>query len=209
MGYEQAPSTKLLAVRCCYCGRPLRDADSVECGMGPVCRSRVGDVPDVEPNWLLAQHYAPGVNQVAGMAVRYETFRNAVSKTDTHAAVNWLIHLASVVFSHGDENCGVKYPDVVMAVHHLGYTAVARVLAERCYRVRLVLTDSDYIVSVPRNDVFYQQVWNRHVGRWDREQQAYRVPTKNRKVLWALLKQCFAGEIGFGPQGSFDIKGTT
>lgn len=42
MSYENAKSTKLLAVKCCACRRPLRDALSVELGIGPVCRERYG-----------------------------------------------------------------------------------------------------------------------------------------------------------------------
>ncbi len=38
--YTNAPATALVATRCALCGRPLLDAPSVECGMGPVCRER-------------------------------------------------------------------------------------------------------------------------------------------------------------------------
>lgn len=49
MSYEQAPATKLLAAHCLFCNRPLLDAASVEAGIGPVCREKVGyndPVPD-------------------------------------------------------------------------------------------------------------------------------------------------------------------
>jgi len=49
MSYEQAPATKLLATHCIFCHRPLLDAASVEAGIGPVCREKVGyndPVPD-------------------------------------------------------------------------------------------------------------------------------------------------------------------
>jgi hypothetical protein len=42
MSYEQAPATKMLATHCIFCNRPLVDAASVEAGIGPVCRERVG-----------------------------------------------------------------------------------------------------------------------------------------------------------------------
>lgn len=46
MSYENAPSTRLLATHCCVCRRPLRDAVSVELGIGPICRRKhVFDVP--------------------------------------------------------------------------------------------------------------------------------------------------------------------
>ncbi len=42
MGYENAPATRLVATHCCICSRDLVDAKSVEMGIGPVCRGRVG-----------------------------------------------------------------------------------------------------------------------------------------------------------------------
>ena len=40
MSYEDAAATKMLAVKCCVCSKPLLDANSVEAGMGPTCRER-------------------------------------------------------------------------------------------------------------------------------------------------------------------------
>lgn len=205
MSYEHAASTKLLATHCAYCGRPLRDADSVEMGMGPICRSRVGVNPDVASDWLNAQRFFPTAAQVANLPVQFSTLQKALDKLDPHAATNWLIHLASVIFSHGDK-AGVKYDVVVLAVHHLGYVTVAKVLAERHFKIRLATDNGDYIVNVPRNDNFYQQVFQRRIGRWDRDRKAYRVPKTNRKNLWALLIECFDGECGFGPQGAFQVE---
>jgi len=42
--YEDAPATKLVATHCCCCGRALLDAQSVEIGIGPVCREKFGFV---------------------------------------------------------------------------------------------------------------------------------------------------------------------
>lgn len=41
-GYENAPATRMLAVYCAACSRPLLDAKSVEIGLGPECRKRHG-----------------------------------------------------------------------------------------------------------------------------------------------------------------------
>lgn len=49
-GYENAPSTKLLATFCAACGRPLLDAVSVETGMGPHCRKAHGTQHDLTEN---------------------------------------------------------------------------------------------------------------------------------------------------------------
>lgn len=40
MGYEDAPATVMLATFCACCSRPLVDATSVECGIGPECRKK-------------------------------------------------------------------------------------------------------------------------------------------------------------------------
>ena len=38
MSYENAPQTHMLATHCIICGKELCDAESVEAGIGPVCR---------------------------------------------------------------------------------------------------------------------------------------------------------------------------
>lgn len=42
MTYENLASTKILATNCAVCGRALRDAVSVEMGIGPDCREKYG-----------------------------------------------------------------------------------------------------------------------------------------------------------------------
>lgn len=60
MSYVDAPSTKLLATHCVICCRPLREAKSVEWGMGPKCReglepeSDISEAVRVEANRIIA-----------------------------------------------------------------------------------------------------------------------------------------------------------
>lgn len=49
MSYEQAPATRILATHCAACRRPLLDAKSVEIGIGPDCRKRLGFDLEVAP----------------------------------------------------------------------------------------------------------------------------------------------------------------
>src|SRR5678815_1221799 len=49
MSYENAPSTQMLATHCAVCARPLRDAKSVEIGMGPDCRRKHGFDVEIAP----------------------------------------------------------------------------------------------------------------------------------------------------------------
>lgn len=47
--YESLASTRMLATHCAVCHRDLRDAVSVETGMGPECREKYGCHLDVAP----------------------------------------------------------------------------------------------------------------------------------------------------------------
>lgn len=73
MSYENAPSTRLLATHCCACGRALRDAASVEAGMGPDCREKYGygievdEAARAEANRLVHWIAAAGERDVAGL----------------------------------------------------------------------------------------------------------------------------------------------
>lgn len=49
MSYESAPSTIMLATHCAVCARPLRDAKSVEMGIGPDCRKKHGFDVEIDP----------------------------------------------------------------------------------------------------------------------------------------------------------------
>lgn len=49
-GYEDAPSTKMLATNCAFCGKELRDAPSIERGYGPICANKYGMPHGMDPN---------------------------------------------------------------------------------------------------------------------------------------------------------------
>jgi len=46
--YTAAPATKILATHCACCRRPLLDAKSVECGVGPICRKKYLDLDGLD-----------------------------------------------------------------------------------------------------------------------------------------------------------------
>ena len=68
MSYVNARSTQLLATHCLLCGRPLRDAKSVEIGIGPICRDRAGfdqpidDDARIQANKLIHEAALPGIS---------------------------------------------------------------------------------------------------------------------------------------------------
>jgi len=50
MSHLAVPAASLVATHCALCGRALVDAESVECGVGPVCRGKYGYADGPEGN---------------------------------------------------------------------------------------------------------------------------------------------------------------
>ena len=82
MSYKSAPTTRLLATHCCACGRPLRDAKSVETGIGPVCRRKHGFGPIYE---RLTARQRKNVNKLihaAGVACENDDIKKVLLLAD-------------------------------------------------------------------------------------------------------------------------------
>ena len=113
--YESAPSTILLATHCACCNRPLRDAVSVEAGMGPDCRDKHGynEEPACAPDWATAMRELDGFVAIAD-----------VNPTLTpRKACNVLVHQAAC------QPRTMRAP-YVAAIAALGFTTLAKALAE-------------------------------------------------------------------------------
>lgn len=112
MGYEAARSTILLATHCLLCGRPLRDAKSVEIGIGPVCRNKagydadIGEIARKAANKLIYEAALPGISaeqrldcadqiEALGLQGVAEKIRKRFLKYDV------VITVAEVVFGKG------------------------------------------------------------------------------------------------------------
>lgn len=54
MGYEDSKACKLLATHCACCSKPLVDAESVNTGMGPICRNKHGYADGPQENRVRA-----------------------------------------------------------------------------------------------------------------------------------------------------------
>ncbi len=110
MSYENAPSTQMLATRCAICGRQLRDAKSIERGIGPECFEKYGGAEaNIDPDWISASR---ALNEPLNVSAGHLS------------AANMLIHRISV-------NQG---SDVAMrcaaALWHLGYRKVVMAIGK-------------------------------------------------------------------------------
>lgn len=190
MSYEDAPSTILLASRCAVCSRSLRDAVSVELGIGPVCRERHGydygactEEERQQANKLVhdcAVHVDDDEFRLiacaelrllgfAKLATRIE-FRGKDEAKRRKAAKNTV-----VIKEH-------KLPGI-----HGGWV-------------------KGLLVSAPYNENA-NYAWRRIGGRkWMREHRANFIPSRCKQSLWHLLKTYYAGCAGTGPRGDFQIQ---
>ena len=114
MTYEDAPATKMLRVGCACCGRALLDAESVESGMGPVCREKnLVFTPDRDPDWTTPQPPELSPKALAAWAAG-----------DARVTVNAIVRMISV--DRQAPHVGLY----VECVEALGYTRLGRVLRD-------------------------------------------------------------------------------
>jgi hypothetical protein len=123
MSYVNAPATRMLASQCACCAKALVDADSVQAGIGPVCRDLHG--------------YGEAQGAADWTSVRARLLGSDVTESeiaswngDAHKAANVLIHRVAV------EQKGANVERYVGAIEALGYTKVAERIHRRLHPPR-------------------------------------------------------------------------
>lgn len=191
--YEAAPATELVATHCAACGRPLLDAVSVECGMGPVCRERAGlSSEGTGADWPRV------VALLAGSGVDLST-------ADARKAANRIVaRIAAAQQSEG-------VPALLGALEALGFAAVAEAirthLKMRVPTVSVAVEGDRFTVTVADLD---RETFGAVVaalrgvpGRWfDGDRKVNVVPSRARVQLWRALNAALpAGAHVVGPKG--------
>ena len=177
-GYESAPSTILLATHCAACGRALRDAVSVERGVGPDCAEKYGYGEAQGPaNWSRAA----GLLAAAGHALPVGW------ETDAQAACNALVHAAALA--------GKESPlALAAAIAELGFARLGAKLAARLKEdaAITVTREGDLLaVASPYNPAFVAAVGSVRGQWWDKARKVRMVPAAQRVSLWGALKAAF------------------
>lgn len=189
--YENAASTKLLATHCALCGRSLRDALSVERGIGPDCAEKHGymDLPLGNPDWAVVMTVLDGLIPVSAV-------HPALSPRD---ACNAIVHHAACAprASRG------AFVDAIKA---LGFQQLAVALADAAGEVvRLTALDGGrYAVEAPYNPGFTQAIKAARIGaRWNPAAKVWEVPgdAQAKVALYRVLRAQYAGLLMVGPKG--------
>lgn len=191
--YEDAPAAELVATHCAACGRPLLDAVSVECGMGPVCRAKAGlDGAGAGADWPRV------VALLAGSGIDLST-------PDARRVANRIVN--RIAAAQQSESV----PALLGALDALGFAGVAKAIREhikvRVPTVSVALEGDRFTVTVADLD---RETFGAVVaalrsvpGRWfDGDRKVNVVPSRARVQLWRALNTALpAGAHIAGPKG--------
>lgn len=200
MPYENAPATKMIAVECACCGRPLLDAVSVETGMGPHCRKKHGfSKPDFEVDTV-------AVITTLAATLPAELYAAIVPSADEadlpRRAANRLVHRIACLGS-GAPSAFETFASMVNALSELGFVKLASRIKARWASIRIEEANGELVLTSPFNETFVPEARAIPGRRWAKPVNIF--PASSKPQLWAALRKCFAGRIASGPKGLFVI----
>lgn len=184
-GYENARSTQLLATSCLCCGRALRDAVSVECGVGPVCRENNGyDMSSPhrdEANALIHEAAYATNDRVIDIVGELEALGfTGVAAKITKRFLKPAVEICEKEVTFGKGKYSVDITAVVVS------TAWSPEFTEEL-KSQIDWRDR----ALVRNEA----------GKFE----GWAVKPEAKRALWSVIKDHFGGEMGVGPKGSFTI----
>lgn len=198
--YEDAPSTKMIATDCACCGRPLRDAKSVETGMGPHCRAKHGYDEALEVDFLAV------ASALASTLTEEHYVAMVKGVGDARQAANKIVHHIACM------GLGMHVAPFVAALRELGFVKLSDIMSKRLAEISIARTDSTVEVEAPFSEEFNHLVrqipsrrWVKNEGRkGGRNVFSSTVPGVDARVFGALRK-AFPGKAALGPKGLFKL----
>ncbi len=178
--YENAPATKMLATHCACCSRPLVDAQSVETGVGPMCRQK---------------HLVP--DKVTGLArVEGNRLIHRIAKLQTGKEVTAAVARLKVLgFEHVVERINQRILRKRRPVVKIHYQS-GRLFMKASVPHGLWNAWLGAMRSIPEM-------------RYESASAGNSFPMSKKRSVYGLLCQYFPGQLGTGPKGDFIIGQTT
>lgn len=200
MSYESAPSTAFIATHCACCSRPLRDAKSVEIGIGPVCRERYGFDDFGQPNFDQALRDLSAAELASADQSHLARMREAISDQDARKAANLAIHHIAA------KPIDLEVPALVAMVRSLGFVRLAQKLAVACCDAQIVITeDGDRIACRSPYSPRFVELARRIPGRRF-EKPLNTFPRSSARALLEALRASYApGSMVVGPTRIFQL----
>lgn len=177
MSYENAPATKLLATHCACCNRKLVDATSVETGIGPICRGKVG-----------YQDFDAELRAEANKLVYFIAAERVGNDVDAAVA-----RLREMGFDSLAEKIVERLAKAAKKATRINITTDGD---------RLIL-----VTPFRRNraDEFTKAMRAIPGRRWNGRANTFPNTLEAKLAMWDFLKDFFPGEFGTGPKGVFEI----
>lgn len=173
--YESAPATMMLATNCACCARPLVDAQSVETGVGPICREK----------YLVADKVSPEARAEGNKLVhRIATLQKG---TEVIQAVARLKELGFVhVVERINKRIKKRKPVVQLSYQH-----------ERLYMKANVPGQLWNVWLISMRNIPGMRYEGKGVGN--------SFPMDQKRSVYNLLQRFFSGRKAVGPKGEFVI----
>lgn len=191
MSYENAPSTKMLATRCAVCRRALRDAVSVEIGMGPDCRKNHG-YAEIEDASEEARTAANKLIHQCSLSVRMVNLSAVVRhEISLHCAALRLMGFRKVADRIEYRGKDAPISDRVTIKEYDLPALPGTWKRGRWLNARPAVTG--YLVTAPYKPTAVDAFRNIPGRRWLKEQKATFIPKDGRESLWSLLRDHYAG----------------
>ena len=201
---------RLVATTCCVCATPLADETSVELGIGPTCRKRIAKLDTTAaaaPDWdavsdALADFAAVDRADDDRLALFEMAMGQIVlaKKGVAHKLANLITHYIAAT-----QDRGPSIGDLILAIERMGRPNLAEALRKRQYPVRIEASGDALHVFTPFEESFKTAMWERSLGRWNRDLKCYVVPTSRKADLYKALVKSYTGMRAISPDGDFKI----
>lgn len=190
MSYTDAPACQLLASHCIMCSRPLLDAQSVEAGIGPVCREKIGYNSEPGPQ--------KGPYQHIGSSDPDSVVEGCLKEGNRRGAANALVSFAARTNNKREAARAAEQVGV------LGFDRVSSSLLSRLAQVSISISEDrrSYEVKAPFVDGFAAEI-RKIRGQWDKERKLHVVPVSAKRLLFMRLSSFYKGSMAIGPKGWF------
>lgn len=190
--------TPKVASHCCACGRTLKDATSVEFGLGPTCRKKYQyeDAYPIDEGMKL--QLAVFLTDSAIPVALATKIGEACLDDNSRRAANLLVHVAST-------ESALAAIQSAQALRLLGYEALASKVQLRLAKIQISVEYSYLVVQTPFNPLFLHELRSIPGRKWDFTRKVNVVPTKYKTALFMALLRCFHGYLGMGPKGPFVV----
>lgn len=180
--YEEAPATKFLATHCCVCGRFLLEAESVETGIGPICRAKYG-YDKVAVSAAVKDEANKLIYQAAALQKGIEFYKIAE-------------RLAELGFS--------KIAEILKKRAKLKVEVRIKIV-EPFYRLEAPYNAEAVAALKKIPGRFYNEVEEVLDGKKVKKKYNF-VPTVRKQALFDIIRRYYSGLTAEGPKGFFTIE---